>query len=285
MNLNDYNTSCQPNWCPGCGNFGTWTAWKQAATKEGWDSNNSVLVAGIGCHGHLVNFTNVNSVEGLHGRAIPVATGVKLANNKLNVFVFTGDGDCLAEGGNHFMHACRRNHDITIILHDNAIYGLTTGQTSPRTQMGFKSKSTPLGNIDSPLNPVEVAIAAGATFVARVFCMDIPKLTEIMIQANAHKGIALIDVLQPCPSFTPELTPQWYKDNCYYVDEKYDPSNKLTAMEKAMSWGEKQIACGILYQDKKQKSYEELIPWIVEKTITDTDPNPRDVSGLFNKLI
>lgn len=285
MNLNDYNTSCQPNWCPGCGNFGTWTAWKQAATKEGWDSNNSVLVAGIGCHGHLVNFTNVNSIEGLHGRPLPVATGVKLVNNKLNVFVFTGDGDCLAEGGNHFLHSCRRNHDLTIILHDNAIYGLTTGQSSPRTPMGFKSKSTPLGNIDVPLNPVEVAIAAGATFVARVFCMDIPKLTEIMIQANAHKGIALIDVLQPCPSFTPELTPQWYKDNCYYVDEKYDPSNKLTAMEKAMKWGEKQIACGILYQDKKQKSYEELIPWIVEKTITDTDPNPRDVSELFNKLI
>ncbi len=284
MNLNDYNTSCQPNWCPGCGNFGTWTAWKQAAASQNWDNSNTALVAGIGCHGHLVNFTNINSIEGLHGRPLPVATGVKLANNKLNVFVFTGDGDCLAEGGNHFMNTCRRNHDLTIILHDNAIYGLTTGQTSPRTPMGFKSKSTPLGNIDMPLNPLEVAIAAGATFVARVFCMDIPKLTEIIIAANNHKGVALIDVLQPCPSFNPEYTAQYLKENTYYVDDSYDPSNKLGAIEKAMAWGDKQIACGILYQDKKQKSYEELIPFIQDQAVVSLPLQTRDVSSLFNKL-
>ncbi len=285
MNLQDLTTPCQPNWCPGCGNFGTWTAFKQAAVKENWDNSNTAIVAGIGCHGHLVNFTKMTSIEGLHGRPIPVATGIKLSNNKLNVFVFTGDGDCLAEGGNHFMHTCRRNHDLTIVLHDNAIYGLTTGQSSPRTPLGFKSKSTPLGNIDVPLNPLEVAIAAGATFVARAFCMDIPQLTEIMIAANNHKGIAVIDILQPCPSFTPELTPQWYKDNCYYVDQSYDKTNKLEALEKAMVWGEKQIACGILYENPKQKSYEELIPWINEKAIVDTAPTKRDVSALFSKLM
>jgi 2-oxoglutarate ferredoxin oxidoreductase subunit beta len=121
------------------------------------------LTAGIGCHGHMINYVKITSVEGLHGRALPMATGIKMANNKLNVFVFTGDGDSLAEGGNHFVNACRRNHDITVILHDNAIYGLTTGQTSPRSPHGFKSKSTPFGNIDEPISPVTLAIASGAT--------------------------------------------------------------------------------------------------------------------------
>src|SRR3989344_4710470 len=165
--LKDLTTLCSPNWCPGCGNFTIWAAFKNACVKKGWDNTNSVLVAGIGCHGHILNFTKITSVEGLHGRAIPVATGIKMVNNNLNVFVFTGDGDCLAEGGNHFIHACRRNHNLTIIIHNNALYSLTTGQACPTTPLGEKTKSTPFGNLDNPLNPVALAIVSGATFVAR----------------------------------------------------------------------------------------------------------------------
>jgi 2-oxoglutarate ferredoxin oxidoreductase subunit beta len=141
-------TNNTPTWCPGCGDFGIWTAFQNAASMANWNNTNTVLVAGIGCHGHIVNFMDITSFEGLHGRAIPVASGIKMANHNLNVFVFTGDGDSLSEGGNHFSHAARRNQNLTVIIHDNAIYGLTTGQTSPRSPIGFQSKSTPNGNIN-----------------------------------------------------------------------------------------------------------------------------------------
>ena len=143
-------------WCSGCGDFGIWSAFMAAAAQAKWNNTNTALVAGIGCHGHIVNFLELTSFEGLHGRAIPVAAGIKLVNHKLNVFVFTGDGDALAEGGNHLIHAARRNQDLTVIIHDNAIYGLTTGQTSPRSPLGFKSKSTPFGNIEEPLQPLRL---------------------------------------------------------------------------------------------------------------------------------
>jgi len=159
MSLNvNLDTPNKCNWCPGCGNFGIWAAFKMAAEKASWDTTNTAITAGIGCHGHIVNFVRVNSFEALHGRSIPVACGIKMSNNRLNVFAFTGDGDCLAEGGNHFIHAARRNQDITVILHDNAIYGLTTGQTSPRSPQGYKSKSTPQGVTDQPIHPLQLAI-------------------------------------------------------------------------------------------------------------------------------
>ncbi len=144
ITLQDLTTPCQQSWCPGCGDIAIWAAFKNAAVKEDWNNSNTALVAGIGCHGHLTNFTKLTSFEGLHGRALPVAEGIKMANNKLHVFVFTGDGDSLSEGGNHFLHAARRNVNITVFIHDNSIYGLTTGQTSPTSPMEYKSKSTPL---------------------------------------------------------------------------------------------------------------------------------------------
>jgi len=136
-----FETKNTPNWCPGCGDFAVWQAFKEAAVEAKWSNRNTAIVAGIGCHGHMVNFLKIVAFEGLHGRALPVATGIKLTNHDLNVFAFVGDGDCLAEGGNHFLHAARRNHNITVLLHDNAIYGLTTGQTSPRTNKGQKTYS------------------------------------------------------------------------------------------------------------------------------------------------
>lgn len=281
-NLQDLTTPCPPNWCPGCGNMTIWAAFKNAAVKEGWDNTNTAITAGIGCHGHIINFLKITAFEGLHGRALPLATGIKLANNSLNVFTFTGDGDGLAEGGNHFIHSCRRNHDITMILHDNAIYGLTTGQTSPRSPHGYKSKSTPLGNIDEAANPLAMAIASGATFVARAYAADIPKLTEIIIQANNHHGFSLVDVLQPCISFNKDYTPQFYQQNTYYLGDDHDKTDKTAAFAKAQEWGEKQIPLGIFYE-VDHLSYEAQVPQIAKQPLVATPPTKRDVGELFKK--
>lgn len=281
--LQDLTTKCFPNWCPGCGNFSIWAAFKNAAVREGWDNSNSVIVAGIGCHGHIVNFTKMTSFEGLHGRALPVATGLKQANNRLNVFVFTGDGDSLAEGGNHFMHACRRNHDLTVIMHDNAVYGLTTGQTSPESPLGFKTKSTPQGNPDHPLNPLATSLAAGATFVARVYSGHIPKLTDIIIRANNHRGLALVAVLQPCVTFNKEYTHQYFQENTYYLPEDYDVKNKSAAFQKALEWGPKQIPLGIFYEDTETPSYESRLPQIKDRPLIENWPHKNNLQELFKK--
>lgn len=279
--LKDLQTPYEQNWCPGCGNVAIWAAFKNAAVKEGWDDTNTTIVADIGCHGHIVNFVKITSLEGLHGRAVPVAAGIKMANHNLNVFVHIGDGGCLGEGGNHFIHACRRNHDYTVLLHDNAIYGLTTGQTSPASPHGHKTKSTPFGNPDHPLNPVALAIASGATFVARAFATDIPRLTELMIRANSHKGIAILDILQPCITFNKDYSLGFVQKNVYRLKD-HDVTNKQAAFEKALEWGEKKIPLGVFY-DIEQPSYESLLPQLKESTAIEHDPVRKDLENLFKE--
>lgn len=269
------------NWCPGCGNFGIWTAFKEAAAQEKWNNANTAIVAGIGCHGHINNFIELSSFEGLHGRAIPVATGIKLVNHRLNVVVFTGDGDCLAEGGNHFMHAARRNHDLTVILHDNAIYGLTTGQTSPRSPHGYKSKSTPTGNLDEPVNPLSVALSAGATFIARGYSGDVPRLTNLIRQAAAHKGFSVLQVLQPCATFNRVYTHAFFQENTYQLDKKYNPADKQTAFAKINEWGLKQIPLGVIYQEDRP-SYEAQVPQIQKKPLVSVPVKKREITELMN---
>lgn len=288
MKLEDLTTVCKSNWCPGCGNFGLWGAFKNAAVAQNWNNTNSVLVAGIGCHGHILNFTKITSFEGLHGRAIPLGTGIKLANHKLNVFVFTGDGDCLAEGGNHFIHACRRNHNLTIIIHDNALFSLTTGQACPTTPHGEKTKSTPFGNLDTPFSPVALAIASGATFVARAFSSDLPALQEIIIKANAHQGLAVIDVLQPCTTLNKDYTNKFFQENCYQLGDDHNKSDKVEAFKKSLEWaclparqGEKKIPLGIFYQEEKA-SYESQIIQIKEKPLIESSTE-RNLEELFKK--
>jgi 2-oxoglutarate/2-oxoacid ferredoxin oxidoreductase subunit beta len=272
MQLEDLKTPYSPTWCPGCGNLAIWSAFKNAAVQEDWNSGNTALVAGIGCHGHIVNFVKITSLEGLHGRALPVACGLKMHKPSLNVFVFTGDGDCFGEGGNHFVHSCRRNHNLTLILHDNGLYALTTGQTSPLSPHGFKTKSTPQGNPDEPVNPLALAITTGATFVARAYAGDIPKLTEIMIEANKHQGFSVVDVLQPCITFNKQFTHQFFQENTYHLDDSYDPTNKLAAFEKAHEFGLKQIPLGIFYKVDKP-SYE--------SQLTKTDNAQKEMSELL----
>jgi 2-oxoglutarate ferredoxin oxidoreductase subunit beta len=271
-------------WCTGCGNFGIWTAFREAAVQQKWDDNNTAIVAGIGCHGHIINFLQMTAFEGLHGRAIPVASGVKMVNNRLNVFVFTGDGDCLSEGGNHFIHAARRNQNITVILHDNAVYGLTTGQTSPRSPKGYKSKSTPFGNIEEPLHPLRLALSAGATFLARAYAGDIEHVTELMIAANNHPGFAVIQILQPCVTFNREYTHDFFQENIYRLDDQYDATNQEAAYAKTLEWGIKKIPTGILYQVRKP-TYEEQIPQIATKPLVNGELKKRDISRLLSTYI
>jgi 2-oxoglutarate ferredoxin oxidoreductase subunit beta len=251
-----------------------WAAFKNAAVKEGWDNTNTALVAGIGCHGHIVDFTKLTSFEGLHGRALPVACGIKFVKPDLNVFVFTGDGDCFGEGGNHFLHTARRNHNLTVILHDNGLYALTTGQTSPLSPQGFKTKSTPQGSPDEPINPLALTITAGATFVARVYAGDISKLTETIIEANNHQGFSFIDVLQPCVTFNKQFTHQFFQENTYQLATSYDPTNKIAAYEKSHEFGLKQIPLGIFYKSDKHTPESNAIDHNQKRS-------PSELSNLF----
>lgn len=242
-----------PTWCPGCGDYGIWMALKGALAKQGIGPDDGLVVYGVGCHGNMYDWLNIYGFSGLHGRTLPVAQGVKLANHKLPVIVVSGDGDALGEGGNHFIHAAKRNPNITVILHDNQVYGLTTGQASPTAKHGFVTKSTPDGVVDASVNPLLLAIAAGATFVARGFAGDAPGLTAIMSEAIAHKGFAIVDVLQPCVTFDKVHTYAWYRQRIYNLESGYTPDNKLKAIEKSMEWGDR-IPIGLFYKEDRPTS-------------------------------
>jgi len=247
VNTVQFETSVKPTWCPGCGNFGIWMALKNALTKLATPPHNIVIVYGVGCHGNMRDWMNVYGVEGLHGRAIPVAQGIKLANSGLTVIAVTGDGDCLGEGGNHFLHAAKRNPNITVLVHDNQVYGLTTGQASPTAQKGLITKSTPAGVIEPPLNPLAFAIVAGGTFVSRGFAGDISHLGDLIVKAILHKGFSVVDVLQPCVTFNPSYTYEWYRKRMYQLEQ---PLDKKDALERAMEWEEK-IPVGVLYEEQR----------------------------------
>ncbi|RME32085.1 2-oxoacid:ferredoxin oxidoreductase subunit beta [Candidatus Woesearchaeota archaeon] len=246
----DLQSPLKPTWCPGCGDYGIWLSVKQALIQSGYKHEEVCLVYGIGCHGHMCNTLRAYGFEGLHGRPIPVAEGIKLANNRLKVIVVAGDGDTFGEGLNHFIAGIRGNHDITLIVHDNRVYGLTTGQASPTSAKGYKSKSTPQGVIEVPVNPIALAIAAGGSFVARGFAADPKQLTELILRGLEHKGFAVIDVMQNCISFNHVNTVLWFKEHSYHLeDEGHDPSNKIEALKRALD--EERLGTGIFYQDSR----------------------------------
>ncbi|KKW10592.1 MAG: 2-oxoacid ferredoxin oxidoreductase, subunit beta [Microgenomates group bacterium GW2011_GWC1_49_7] len=248
-----FKTNFLPTWCPGCGDFGIWMSLKNALAELNIGTDDGVVVYGVGCHGNMYDWMKIYGVAALHGRTLPVAQGLKFANHKLPVMVISGDGDGLGEGGNHFMHAAKRNPDIAVFIHDNQVYGLTTGQASPTAQQGFKTKSTPEGVADEPINPLSLALTAGATFVARGFAGDTPGLTAIMKAAIEHKGFAVVDILQPCVTFDKVHTYAWYRQRLYKIEAEYKPDNKLKAIEKAMEWGDK-IPVGVLYKEERPTS-------------------------------
>jgi 2-oxoglutarate ferredoxin oxidoreductase subunit beta len=238
-------------WCPGCGDHNIIESLKNALESLGKKPHEVLVVGGIGQAAKTPQYINANGFCGLHGRSLPPAAGAKIVNSKLTVVVDTGDGDSYGEGGNHFIHNIRRNVDITHFVHNNQIYGLTKGQASPTTDISHITDIQVAGSLHEPLNPVLLAITMGAGFVARAFSGDKEQLTSIMIEAIKYRGYALVDILQPCVSFNKVNTYQWYSKRVYNIDENYDATDKLKAMEKAMEWGDR-IPLGILYKKEKQ---------------------------------
>lgn len=255
----DFRNKIKPNWCPGCGDFSVQAAIQRAAANVGLEPEELAVISGIGCSGRISGYINAYGLHGIHGRALPIAQGVKLANRDLTVIASGGDGDGFAIGLGHTVHAIRRNINITYIVMDNQIYGLTKGQTSPRSGEGFKTKSTPEGSIESTLSPLEVALASGATFVAQSFSSDLKQLTSLIEQGIQHEGFSLINVFSPCVTFNKVNTYDWFKENIINLDtvEGYDPTNRLAAMTKLMETGS--MITGLIYQNKEKRSYENLV--------------------------
>ncbi|MBD3360893.1 2-oxoacid ferredoxin oxidoreductase [Candidatus Peregrinibacteria bacterium] len=258
--LEDLETRQKPNWCPGCGNFGIQTAVKKAIVELDLPPENIVISTGIGCGSKLNQWVETYGFAGLHGRSLPVAMGVQLANPELVVLDASGDGDGYGIGMGHFINTMRRNLDITYIVQNNQLYGLTLGQVSPTSEKGMKSPSTPHGVIEEPVNPIRLALSSDCTFVARGFAGDIPHLTNLIIKGIKHKGFALIDVFQPCVTFNKINTYKFFRDRVYKLEEveDYDTSDLVKAYEIAGEWGDK-IPTGLFYKVDKP-TYEDVDP-------------------------
>lgn len=254
--LDDYKSPMLPTWCPGCGDFGIWLALRQALVNLGKDPHDVVIVYGVGCSGNMASLVRTYGFHSLHGRALASAFGVKVSNPNLTVVVVAGDGDTYSEGIGHFVSALRQNLDINLIVHDNHNFSLTTGQASPTSPQGRKTKATPLGTIDRPLKPLHMAVTQDASFVARGFAADIPNLTKLFEDMINHTGFSYADVIQHCPTYDKDHTVEWYRDHV-----KPLPKQRLTKAQ-ALQYLDKpnKLYTGIFYQDEKSQSYHEHLP-------------------------
>ena len=247
--LEDYKGQT-PAWCPGCGNFGILKAFKETMVELGIEPHEFTIVSGIGQSGKFPHYLTCNTFNGLHGRTLPVATGIRLANNEMLVFAVAGDGDCYGEGGNHLMHAMRKNIGVRLFVHNNQIYGLTKGQPSPTSMEGMVTKNHPFGVLAEQLNPIALAVALDCSFVARGFAGDPEHLKELMKEAVRHEGFSLLDILQPCVTFNKINTYEWYRQRVYHVESEYNPEDRIAAFSKALEWGE-HIPLGVLYRNNR----------------------------------
>ena len=245
-------------WCPGCGNFGIRNILIETLAELEIKPKNLVIVSGIGQAAKIPHYINCNTFNGLHGRALPPAVAIKAVNPELVVIAESGDGDMYGEGGNHFIHTIRRNPDITHIVHNNMVYGLTKGQASPTSRPGFKTPVQVDGVFEAPFNPIAVAVALDASFVARAFCGDIEATVAIVKRAVQHRGYALVDILQPCVTFNKVNNFTWYKKRCYKLPEDYSPTSWETALKTAMEWEEK-IPIGVLYKNERP-AFDDRLP-------------------------
>jgi len=265
-----YDTDVENEWCPGCGNFNILKTLKETLAELDLKPHEIILVSGIGQAAKQPHYVKANVLNGLHGRALPIAIGAKIANHKLKVIVTSGDGDLYGEGGNHLIHNIRRNADITVIAHDNQVYGLTKGQASPTSDIGFKSKVQVDGVIAAPINQLGLAVTLGANFVARSFSGDTEHLKEMMKLAINKKGFSLLDVLQPCVSFNKTNTYKWYKDRVYKIGKEHDARDKVRAFEKTQEWGDK-IPIGVIFEGDRPTFTEQLITLrsspLIEKSV------------------
>jgi 2-oxoglutarate ferredoxin oxidoreductase subunit beta len=258
--IETYAGPIDPDWCPGCGDFGVLKAVKMAAGKAGVASKDLVVVSGIGCSSNLPGYVHAYGFHSLHGRAVAVASGIRLANTDLKVVITGGDGDGYGIGIGHFIHAMRRNLDLTYVVMDNQIYGLTTGQASPTTMKEMRTKSTPRGNVELPINPIALALVSGATYIARGFSGEPNHMADLIAGGIRHKGFALIDVFSPCVTYNKLNTYPWFKKRVYKLDDDraYDPGNSRAALEKSFEWGDR-IPMGLFFSDE-QPTYEDSEP-------------------------
>lgn len=278
--FNVYETA----WCPGCGNFGLLNCLRTALEELGKIPEEVLMVGGIGQAAKIPQYISANSFCGLHGRALPIAAAAKIANEKLTVIVSTGDGDSYGEGGNHFIHNIRRNTNITHFVHDNQIYGLTKGQASPTSEQGLITNVQVTGNINVPLNPLVMAIAAGAGFVARGYVGNREHLVSIMKEAIEYNGYALVDIFQPCVTFNKVNTYTYYKERVYELDSSYDSSDKIQAMTKAMEGGDK-LPIGIVYKEKLETFHEKNPVLSDKKPLLDKKTNITVLNKLIKEFI
>jgi len=279
LTMKDLDTGATNTWCPGCGNFAILMTVKQAIIQLGLKPSQVVAVSGIGCHGKTTDYLRVNTFHVIHGRVLPAATAIRLSNHGLTVLGFAGDGDAFNIGMGHFPHAARRNVDMAYIVHDNLIYGLTTGQVSPTSKQGFVSKTSPRGSAEPDINPLTQSLTSGATFVARTFAGEPKHMTEVLKRAIQHRGFAVVDVLQPCVTFNKVNTYEFYKQRVYKLeDEGHDMGDFTAAYKRALEWGDR-IPIGVFYVEERP-TFEDSFP-ALEKGPLVGQPLSRDMTRLL----
>lgn len=281
----DYKSKHVPTWCAGCGDYSILTAITMAMAELALDPATTVVVGGIGCSGKLPQYLKSYGFEGIHGRALPAASAIRLANNTLTVIAQGGDGDGYGIGMGHFIHAMRRNLDLCYVVHNNGVYGLTKGQTAPTSEKGFRSPSTPEGVLEEMVNPIALAISSGATFVARTFSGELAETKRIIAEGIQHRGFALIDVFQPCVTFNHVNTYTWYRDHIVHLaeDKTYNPRDKQQALAKSFLWGEKNIPVGVFYREQRP-TYEDQIPQIQTTPLVRQESSAVDIRPLLDEL-
>lgn len=277
--VEEYKSGTKPTWCPGCGDFGVLNAVYNAMRAKGYDPKDVVLVSGIGCSSRLPFFSSTYGFHTVHGRTMPIATGIKVANPDLKVLAMGGDGDAFAIGGDHYIHAARRNLDICYVIMDNSIYGLTKGQTSPTSMVGFVTKTTPKGTPDRPVNPLQLALASGASFVARGFSGKPKELADLIVEGIDHRGFAMIDVYSPCPTFNKVNTFKFYRDEAAELPRDHDPSSLERAWARAGSEDPRYL--GVFYRSEAEASFEEHIQ--AAKTGAEADA-PKVIESLLRRF-
>ncbi len=273
-----------PTWCSGCGDFPIRMGLASALTQLGHDPSSVFIIFGIGCSGNMNDFLNAYAMHPLHGRSVANAVGAKLANHKMPVIVVAGDGDCYGEGGNHLLHALRGNHDITVIVHDNRVYGLTTGQVAPTAKEGDISKSTPAGIIERPVNPLTLGITQGASYVAQGFSGELAQLTDLIRGGIEHKGFSLINILQPCVTFNRVSTYQYYLKNAYKLPENYNPDDHDMALLKACELDREKFPLGVIYKTDKP-SYHARVAELEGKDSLISRERFTDFDGIISQFV
>lgn len=274
--------AASPTWCPGCGNFGVWTALKEVFVELGLAREQIVVVFDIGCSGNGSNTLLTYTFHGLHGRALPLAEGIALANHGLTTIVISGDGGAYGEGAGHFLHALRANSNVTYLVDDNQLYGLTKGQSSPTTEEGQKTTSAPTGVVDHPISPVAIALSAGGSFVGRGFAGNIPHLRGLIKAAIQHPGFSFVDILQPCVTFNHHNTYAWVHEKVYEIEATHDSSNMEAAWKLAHPT-DGRIPLGIFYREDRQ-SLQDRLPILTAGPLVAQDSTHRDLTPLFERF-